>query len=231
MAGLRLRHSVGVGGKPRKGVVMARTKSEFLSAWGLAGEIFKVIVDAVLAAGGNDTHLLSLRGDQKRLAAIAAIIVGSGEQTDMTITIPADATAEQLIADAKAAFEQAGIPFTYFNENAITLIERDLELVKSKTLEVLTHRFDRYWTTREGRDLQKGKGFDGNAAAFLVWVAQAKPKGWFVSIANTDDRLFPGGGYLCAPCFVRVGSGREFDLGDVRDEWLDGGLLVAFRAI
>jgi len=148
-----------------------------------------------------------------------------------TITIPANATAEQLIADAKAAFEQAGIPFTNFDDDMISIIRRDLELVKGRTLEVLTHCFDRYWKTQEGRDLQQGRDFDGNAAALLVWVTQTKRKGWFVSIANTNDRLFPDGGRLCAPYFGRGESYREFNLYDVDDEWNGDDLLVAFRVI
>ncbi|MBD3251718.1 hypothetical protein GF380_04680 [Candidatus Uhrbacteria bacterium] len=148
-----------------------------------------------------------------------------------TITIPSDATAEQLIADAKAALEQVGIPFTYFDDDVISIIRRDLELVKGKTLEVLQHCFDHDWTTVKGRVLQRGQGFEGNAAAFLVWVTQAKWKGRFVSIAYTDDRLFPGSGALRAPYFDRDEQSRRLDLFDVDCKWSDDDVLVAFRAI
>jgi len=165
--------------------------------------------------------------------ALMAEMNGRAEplSTAETIAIPADATAEQLIADAKAAFNEAGIPFTYFNDDVISVIRRDLELVKGKKLRVLTHSFGRYWTTQEGRGFQQGQGCDGNAAAYLVWVTQTKRMGWSVSIANTDDRLFPFGGGLCAPSFRRDESSRKFYLFDVHDEWNDDFVLVAFRAI
>ena len=38
---------------------MARPKSEFLRGWGKAFEVFKAIVDAVLALGGNDADRLT----------------------------------------------------------------------------------------------------------------------------------------------------------------------------
>jgi hypothetical protein len=76
--------------------------------------------------------------------------VVSVEASD-TITIPADATAEGLVAKAKKAFEKAGIPFTFFSGDALEIIRRDLELVKGKTLRVLTHRFQRDWKTAEAR--------------------------------------------------------------------------------
>jgi len=151
--------------------------------------------------------------------------------TPTMITIPANATAEDLIAEAEATFVEAGIPFTFFNWNVLQIIRHDLELVRGKTLQVLTHVFGQSWTMREGRDLQKAQGFDGNAAAFLVWVVQAQKMGGFVSIANTDDRLIPCGGYLDAPFFLWSGSYRQCHLFDHRHEWSGFIVLVAFRAI
>ncbi len=57
---------------------MARNKSQFLSAFGTAFEVWKAIVDAVLSQGGSDEHIRSLIGDKARLASIAAVIVGTG---------------------------------------------------------------------------------------------------------------------------------------------------------
>jgi hypothetical protein len=163
--------------------------------------------------------------------AIMAKMSGASDEPVDTITISANATAEQLIADAKAESERAGIPFTYFDDDVISIIRHDLELVKGKKLQVLARSFGRYWTTREGRSFQQGQGCDGNAAAYLVWVTQTKREGWSVSIANTDDRLFPGDGRLYAPCFGRGESSHGFGLDVVHDEWLDDRVLVAFRVI
>jgi hypothetical protein len=168
-------------------------------------------------------------GAERAVRALRREFLGEGPEE--TITIPEKATVEGLVAQAKAAYEEADIPFTFFDDNVLEIIRHDLELVKGKTLQVLEQTFGRWWTTQEGRYLQKGQGFDGNAAALLVWVIQTRKRGWFVSIANTDDRLFRDDGDLCAPYFGRGEQDRRFDLRGVRDEWGGAGVLVAFRVI
>jgi hypothetical protein len=55
---------------------MARTKPPFLSALGVAFEIFKAISDAVIEAGGNDESLRSLLNDPDKCHRVALEIVG-----------------------------------------------------------------------------------------------------------------------------------------------------------
>ena len=57
---------------------MARKKSEFLGAFGVAMEIFKAIADAVLRAGGGDEELRRIKEEGSPLPGeIAALIMGS----------------------------------------------------------------------------------------------------------------------------------------------------------
>lgn len=151
------------------------------------------------------------------------------------IIIPADATAEGLVSEAEAELERAGIPFTLFDKDLLHLVRQDLELVRGRACKVLIHNFDRDWEISEGRNFQKAQGFDGNAAAFLVWVTKTKPMGWSVSIPNNDERLFRlSVDSLYAPFFYRVDVGCEFGLVGVWLSWSGWrGLssLVAFSAI
>lgn len=57
---------------------MARNKKkpEFLSALGVMFEIWKAVVDAVLAKGGSDDDLRRVKDDKKLADAIADLIVG-----------------------------------------------------------------------------------------------------------------------------------------------------------
>lgn len=56
---------------------MARVKSEFVSAFKIAGNVFEKLANAVIDAGGNDEHLRRLETDDVLCAKIAADIVGS----------------------------------------------------------------------------------------------------------------------------------------------------------
>lgn len=200
-----------------------------LSVVGFVFELVRVVVNALRKRNGNVDHLRRLLKEPELVDQIFDLIVPVGSESN--ITIPTDATAEGLIEKAKVAFERAGIPFTRFNKNSLEIIQRDLELVRGQTLQVLKHTFGRYWTTREGRDLQSAQRYDGNAAAFLVWVIQTKKKGWSVSIADTDDRLFLNDvGQYVVPYFDRDDQYRNFDLYE-HDVLNESFVLVAFRAI
>lgn len=155
-----------------------------------------------------------------------------------TITIPADATAEGLIAEAKAEFEKAGIPLTEsecvgLDENWLQLVRQDLELVRGKTLKFLVHDFGRDWEPSEGRGFQKERGFDGNAAAFIAWMTKTKLRGWYVSIPNDDARLYcdPDDGGLFAASFFSDEDIRDLDMEYMGCGWDYEAVLVAFSEI
>ncbi|MFA5129887.1 MAG: hypothetical protein WC477_03100 [Patescibacteria group bacterium] len=149
-----------------------------------------------------------------------------------TITVHIKTSAQDIIANAKSVFERADIPFTFFEENLFELAQHDLELVRGRTCQVLIHKFDHDWVTSDGREFQKAKKFDGNVAAYLLWVTEALPNGWSVSIPKDDSRLFSdSGNCLYAPRFYQDGDCRAFHLIDIRSKWLAETSLIAFRAI
>lgn len=208
-----------------------------LSIVGFVFELVRVVVNALRKRGGNVNHLRRLLKEPDLVDQVFELIVVPGMADKSapigfeTVTVPADATAEGLIAQAKAAFKKANIPFTSFDDDLIQLVRQDLELVRGKTCQVKARNFGHDWGIAECRETQK-EGFDGNAAAQIVWVIEKMPIGWFVSIANDDSRLYrsPGSG-LYAPYFGRGDDGRKFYLSDVRDRWAAGISSVSFRAI
>lgn len=208
------------------------TLEEEISIVGRALEIYKVLLQAVQRRNGTRDHTKRILTEEGVQDTIAGILVSDelqqNEATFGAFSIPENATAKGLVAKAKMAFKKAGIPFTRFNDDTLEIIERDLELVRGKALRVFTHEFGRHWETCEGR-VQKANGFDGNAAALLVWITETKSKGWFVSIANTNDRLFRNEGSTYAPFFYRDEQLRIFSLNNVNDGWNDAHVLVAFR--
>jgi hypothetical protein len=64
---------------------MARKKSEFVSAFGVASEVIRAIANAVVDAGGSDADLASIRGNQAKLTAIAEIVVGKPAATSVPV--------------------------------------------------------------------------------------------------------------------------------------------------
>src|SRR3989338_10392851 len=63
--------------QPRKEPQMARSKSEFLSAFGTAFQIFKAVSDEVLNLGGNDEHVRQILTNKGLAQQLAKLIVSS----------------------------------------------------------------------------------------------------------------------------------------------------------
>ena len=76
------------------------------------------------------------------------------------------------------------------------------------------------------------RGFNGNTAAFVAWAASKNPEGYFVSIPDEDDRLWPDpeSGRLYAPRFIRIATHRKLRLFDVGG-WHGPWSFVAFREV
>lgn len=82
----------------RKGAKMARQKSEFLSAFGTAFQIFKAVSDEVLNLGGNDEHVRQILTNKSLAQELAKLIVGNAVEVFQVIV---DYT--QFLADMIAA--------------------------------------------------------------------------------------------------------------------------------
>jgi hypothetical protein len=202
-----------------------KNKSEFLSSLGTCFEVWKAVVDAVLAAGGSDEHLRALKGDKAKLAAIGAIVVGKGETVSNveTVTVP-DLPAEAMLA---AAEEAAGL--TYVNPGY-----RDWNVVRGgrgRTYEVLKWNPGRRVSSDEVREHFRFLGAKGDAAAFVAWVKEGRHSdGWYVSVPE-DAGCFCDAHDLYAPNFNRNGSCRGLRLSHLSGDWHDGSCFVGFREL
>lgn len=134
-----------------------------------------------------------------------------------TIVVPTDLTAEELVAEVEDVFRLAEIHF-HFNDAALPLIRQGLEFVRGKSLSVVTHLLDRYYTTAEMLELQCTENCWGNAAAFLSWVAQTKRKGMSACIISASEAL----------CCIYQSS-CDVAPRDTSRDWMDGYLAVFFR--
>lgn len=178
-------------------------------------------------------------GPERAIRALRREFLGEVHEEHETIVVPADATAESLIAWAKEEFEKAGILFYFEDElGASALVQNDLELVRGKRLGVLKRAFGRDWYISEGRKIQKMRGYDGNAAALLVYCATKKPDMILVSIPDTDDRFWshPESNILFHALYDPTEStaeGYEFSTSCVDDgvSCTDYEFLLAFREV
>jgi hypothetical protein len=220
---------------------MAKQKSAFLSSFGVSLNIFKAITDAVLAEGGSDDDLRSLLSDPEKCRRIALEIVGRkpalpvgggpyrgtsvGESRDR-ITVP-NLSAAELVTQAKNKLK-----LTYLDETGYAGYDFVTD-EGGKTYEVLVWKPGRYVETKEVRKHFEELGAGGNTAAFVTWVTEHNPEGYYVSIPSDDSRLFrgPESGDLDAPRFCRGGSGRSLSLDVVHDGWDGHWSFVAFREV
>ena len=77
---------------------MSREKSEFLSSFGIALEIFKAIADAVLGLGGTDQDLRRILTDKGLRKKIAEIVVSEVRQTFRVLVDYSKSLAEMIQA-------------------------------------------------------------------------------------------------------------------------------------
>ena len=80
---------------------MARKKSEFLGAFGIVLEIWKAIVDAVLAKGGTDDDLRRVVTEKGLATKIAEVIMTSAKPVVQAVA----AAVEQVVTTFKAVVE------------------------------------------------------------------------------------------------------------------------------
>lgn len=199
-------------------------KSEFVSGMGVGFEIVKALSDDVRSRGGSDEDLRRIVTDGVLRGHVADFLVGRLRvQARDRITVPV-LSADKLVEQA-----QSKLNLTYLNPD---LARRGFVTDEAgKTYEVLVWAPGRYVTTDEVRKHFEALKADGNTAAFVAWITENNPKGWYVSIPSDDSRLFPGGDGLCAPRFYRGDDGRGLSLGHVDVEWSDDCRFVAFREV
>lgn len=158
------------------------------------------------------------------------------ERDPIVLTVP-DLSPTELVA---WAHEKVG--FTHFNPKLKTWNfyqyrvpagqpPRYLE-VRGKRCEVLMWKPGVKVTTQQVRSHFAALKADGNTAAFIAWIAEKNPVGFYTSIPSDDALLFRDGyGFLYAPFFRCYDTFRWLSLRCV-DGDLDGSrVFVAFREI
>lgn len=151
-----------------------------------------------------------------------------GIDEPLTITIPWFTTVRGVVSHASS---ESG---PVLGKHLLALIKRDLKIARGRSLQVLVCELDRSWSMKKCRDEQQANGFDGNAAACLMWAKRVKPRGWFISIANSDDRLVrDGGDILYAPCFYRKEGTGSFFLHELQNgsAHYEGRVSVSFKVV
>ena len=78
---------------------MSREKSQFLSSFGTAFQVFKTITDAVLAAGGGDDDLRKILSERDLAGKIAKVIMD--EPQSFKVIVDYGQTLEEMIQDGK----------------------------------------------------------------------------------------------------------------------------------
>ncbi len=210
---------------------------EEVTIGGRAWEIYKALLLAAHAEGltRNDLSPIANHPDVARrlvrtLKPNPAPSAAPTQARETVVTIP-DKSVPRLLSWIRRTCGRRGIK-TDFLKTEPKKWKKLLAEARGKTFEVVTHDFGRWWhPLNDGRPFQKKCGLDGNPVAFLFWVLKNDPMGYFGTVPNDDDLLFPDDVSRCAPYFFRVESLRGFLLSDVRDGWGDGRVLVAFRAM
>lgn len=144
--------------------------------------------------------------------------------TSRIIEVP-DLSAAELIARAKCDFESMHLDANLASWDFI-------QDERGKKYEVMEWYPQSITFSSEVLSFFKSYGFDGNTAAFIAWIIERKPKGYYVSIPANEDRLFRGqsNARLDAPASTTDGGPRLY-LCSVRLEWSNWWSFVAFRQI
>ena len=99
-----------------KEAIMAKPKSEFLSAFGIAFQMFKALTDEVLNLGGNDQDIRRVETDEQLRRKIAALIVQAGKPIEKLaencykVLVDYGQTLQQMIA--AGAYDYANLNIT-----------------------------------------------------------------------------------------------------------------------
>src|SRR3989339_380556 len=180
---------------------------DVISSMGIGFEVVKVLVHAILKKGGTIEHLRRLLKEPDLVEKIVSLVLIP--VANLVTVVVQSIPAPQLVEWVKGK-----LTLTYLNLNFATW--DFLRGEGGKRFEVLTWAPGRWVSSDEVRTYFRGKGSVGNTAAFLSWIGETNPEGYWVSIPE-DEHLWrhPRSGSLCAPNFLRDGSRRRLSLSDV----------------
>ncbi|MCI0479268.1 hypothetical protein L0Y59_01870 [Candidatus Uhrbacteria bacterium] len=104
---------------------------------------------------------------------------------------------------------------------------------RCREYDVLAHRFDAIAKTVDVHEYFLPKGYRGIASAFVAWIAEARPVGFYATIPPDEKSLWkkPGRDGLYTLCFRSDGTRGDLYLDSVNGFWSKAWTFVAFRPV
>jgi hypothetical protein len=121
---------------------MSRKKSEFLGGFGMANEILKAIIDAVLEQGGSDEDLRRIISAPDLAKEIAGLIVQKQNNT-YKVVVDYSMSLADMIATGNYAWKNDDVTSEHFPVSGTGVVTIELEIVHLdgyfRTAEVMGH--------------------------------------------------------------------------------------------
>jgi len=203
---------------------MGRPRSEFLSAFGTALEIWKKIVEAVMSAGGNDDDLRRLLSNPDQVAQIAQLIVKPSSTTleSYPISVDYNLSLVDMVAAGKYDWINPEITAKHFPIKGKGTVE---------TERVLVH-LNRQATPKQVEEHLAAQDLEPARIEHLLAFGAANPElqREFPIIALGSSWVRPDGD-RDVPCLGRYGSERALRLiwDDPDDLWRESCRFLALR--
>ena len=195
---------------------MSRKRSQFLSDFGKAFQIFKTIVDALLKAGGSDEDLGRVLSDQGLADGIAQVIISKSRQT-FRVAVDYTQTLKQMISAGKYDWVNGDITQDHF----------PIKGNGKKEEEVVLFHFDKVMTSEQAITEMDKTGFRPATIEELLALGAQQPElqKQFPIVALGSVWRRPSGS-RDVPCLSWIGRQRRLDLDWFEGAW-DGGCRFA----
>lgn len=144
---------------------MSRKRSQFLSDFGKAFQIFKTIVDALLKAGGSDEDLGRVLSDQGLADGIAQVIISKSRQT-FRVAVDYTQTLKQMISAGKYDWANSDITQDHF----------PIKGNGKKEEEVVLFHFDKVMTSEQAITEMDKTGFRPATIEELLALGAQQPE-------------------------------------------------------
>jgi len=172
-------------------------KSEFLSAFGTAFEIWKAITDAVLERGGSDDDIRRILTSEDLLATIANAIVEEGKKPAGTFyfTVNYDLSVEDMVRAGKYDYAAPAITSDHFRITRRGKSEIEAKIVPFDRLSELEKQGYRPADIAEllafGASFPRPQQKDTIIALDSVWIMDSdySDPGWVAYLAGNHEGL------------------------------------------